>query len=492
MKNPINFGRTGSLVGALLMAGSLMAAEAKKSDAAQEPTEVLFFFDTEDYTSSGANDPVRDLANLFTEEGVRGHFAIVGYLCRQLIDWKRWDVLEALKPHLVGTQTLYHSRHPDICEISDLKDYGQAYRNVLTEEAQGIGMIEAMTGKKCICAVPPGNSKTYVAMYVYADLGIPFYCDTVVSDYWANNVKERHGDLWYCNVRHILYSYSFERLIPGLEAKGHETDWDSAFNLWATRPRIILYCHPNTANRLGFWDWPNYRGGNRCEWGKWKLVDPRDPADTKTYYERLRTFLRRFKADRRFRITNLEEIQARVRPRPPVTRKDVPVMRRELAKDLGPIDSPSLSVADCFQAAVRFLCGEKEYRPGKVHGFLEKPVGVTAAVTLTRADVERAARDISLDGFLPSEIAVGAATVGPADFLFAALELLDTDAASVTVTPREQLGDFDRHGLTALKTFSPARPDRWVHTPEFKDEYLGDRLRWQLWTLRHDETCPRK
>lgn len=478
-------GRTGALVGAVLAIGSLVAADVKSS-AVRKPTEVLFFFDTEDYTASGANDPVRDLANLFTEEGIRGHFAIVGYLCRQLVEWKRWDVIEALKPHLVGTQTLYHSRHPDICEISDLRDYGQAYRNVMFEELQGVGMIEAMTGKKCICAVPPGNSKTYVAMYAYADMGIPFYCDTVISDYWADNVKERHGDLWYCNIRHILYSYTFERLIPGWEKKGHETDWDSCFEFWATRPRIILYCHPNTANRHGFWDWPNYRGGNNCEWGKWELMKERDPEDTKIYYARLRALLKRFKADRRFRITNLEEIQARVKPRPPVTRAEVTVMRRELANDLGPIDDPSLSVADCFQAAVRFLRGEKEYRPGKVYGFLEKPEGVTAPVILKREDVVKAAEGIRLDGFLPSEIAVGKTTVGPADYLFAALELLDANAETVEVKPREQLGDFDRHGLKALKSFSPARPDRWIHTPEFKDEYLGDRLRWQFWTLRHE------
>ena len=35
-------------------------------------TKIMFLFDTEDYTCDRSNDAIRDIANLLTEEGVRG------------------------------------------------------------------------------------------------------------------------------------------------------------------------------------------------------------------------------------------------------------------------------------------------------------------------------------------------------------------------------------------------------------------------------------
>ncbi len=68
-------------------------------------TEVLFFFDTEDFTANRSADAIADLARICTSEGVIGHFALVGLLARQLVAWKRWDVLEALAGHDIGTHS---------------------------------------------------------------------------------------------------------------------------------------------------------------------------------------------------------------------------------------------------------------------------------------------------------------------------------------------------------------------------------------------------
>ena len=55
----------------------------------------------------------------------------------------------------------------------------------------------------------------------------------------------------------------------------------------------------------------------------------------------------------------------------------------------------------------------------------------------------------------------------------------------MTVTPRDQLGSFaDAPGLEDLRI---AGSDKWcIHSPDFKDEYLSDRLRYQLWTARYE------
>jgi len=87
---------------------------------------------------------------------------------------------------------------------------------------------------------------------------------------------------------------------------------------------------------------------------------------------------------------------------------------------------------------------------------------------------------MDLSRFLPPEVRVGGTTIGPADFLMAALDVLVTGTDKVTVCPREQLGSFKL--IAPFEKYRMA--NTWMHTPEFKDEYLTDRLRLQLWTMR--------
>ena len=59
---------------AVALVSFLVVLAASKSASAN--TEVMVFFDAEDFTSDRANDTIRDLANLCTEEGVRAQFAL--------------------------------------------------------------------------------------------------------------------------------------------------------------------------------------------------------------------------------------------------------------------------------------------------------------------------------------------------------------------------------------------------------------------------------
>ena len=115
------------------------------SAATSGKTEVLVFFDAEDFTSNRANDTIRDLANLCTEESVRAQFAIVGYLAHEIMRYGRKDVVSALRPHVIGTQSLYHSIHPNILEKSDREDHELAYWDVYADELLGCKWIREMS-----------------------------------------------------------------------------------------------------------------------------------------------------------------------------------------------------------------------------------------------------------------------------------------------------------------------------------------------------------
>ena len=81
-------------------------------------TDIIFSFDTEDFTSNRAADAILEEAQLFTEEGVRGCFCLVGLLAEQLVNWGRTDVLDALKNHEINSHTYGHTLHPMINEYT--------------------------------------------------------------------------------------------------------------------------------------------------------------------------------------------------------------------------------------------------------------------------------------------------------------------------------------------------------------------------------------
>ena len=267
------------------------------------------------------------------------------------------------------------------------------------------------------------------------------------------------------------------------DGSGSEPDYEKALNRMAAHRRIILYMHPNMAVFTEFWDNVNYRKGAYTPFGKWKIAPERPAAETAEFYARLRRFFRRLKADSRFELTDLDRVRAAEVPRKAITRDEIPVLLAAMKNGLHCTRRPSRSVADVFQAAVRFLKGEQTAQPSRVFGFLSRPVGVSSPVEVSAADLRLAAERIDLSTFIPPSIAVGDVEIGPADFLIAALEVLSAGAEKVTVTPREQLGDLD--GFATLRDFKPR--GGWILSPDFRDDYVSDRLRWQFWTLRYND-----
>jgi len=218
-------------------------------------------------------------------------------------------------------------------------------------------------------------------------------------------------------------------------------------------------------------------------WGAWKPAPKRPEAETKAYFAKVRELVRALKADGRFEITDLSRLY-RPEIRRDLSRDDLPAVKAALSSALGPLERPgSWCVADVFKAVVGFLRGEGPHTPGKVYGFLSEPRGVESETSVSRQELVEAARRMDVSRFLPASIDVGGREIGPADFLFAALDALTTSADRFAIRPRDQLGDLD--AFPELKSFRLR--GTWVHTPQLEDRYLSDRLRWQLWTLRRDD-----
>ncbi|MDF2686621.1 MAG: hypothetical protein K0S55_1803 [Clostridia bacterium] len=436
-------------------------------------SDIIFSFDTEDFTSNYAADAIRDLAIILENEDIKGNFCMVGLVAKQLLSWKRYDVLEALKKHEIGFHSLAHSIHPTINEYTDIEDYKIAYDEFIKQECEGIGMVKAVTGaEKLYTAVPPGNCKSYVAMYAYSDLGIPSYCDSILE-------TTDGAGRYFCNAFHLEYFIALEEIF-----------FNNYFNLktliekLAKRDKTIIYTHPNIILYNEFWDKVNYYKENLYSFGNWKEPQRRHIEEVEKFYLKFKLFIKELKDDGRFNFKTIKDIVEAENKKPIriITKDMLPEIRKELLINFEPVISPmSFSISDIFCAVVSFFKGADSYIAEKSYGFLNEPFSVDNCYTLKASSISEAAKKIDINNFLPSKIEIDGINIGPADFLFAALDILCEKSNVITVKPRSQQIDLSLYpALMNLQL-----KGTWMSSDTFDDNYLSSRLRLQAWTIRY-------
>jgi hypothetical protein len=232
-----------------------------------------------------------------------------------------------------------------------------------------------------------------------------------------------------------------------------------------------------------FWDSLNYKGTNKYEFGHWDEPQRRTSEEVLHFYDSLRLFIKRLKNDGRFTFRTIGDIYREHAVLPPrkVTRDMLPQLRSALLSRFGYITEPvSLSLSDLFAAVTAFLRGDDVFVPGEIYGFLETPSGVGEKCIISAADLIKAAKKLDLSGFLPVKIMTGDIYIGPADYLFAALDLLCDGDDKIYIKPKPQQCPLDE--FPYLRDLSLR--GSWMYSPDFHDEYLSDRLRLQAWTIR--------
>ena len=434
-------------------------------------TDIIFSLDTEDFTSNRSADAIYREAEIYREEGIRAGFCVVGLLAKQLENWGRTDVLEALKHHDIGTHTYGHSLHPTINEYTDIESYEDAHNELMRQETMAVEMIKHATGRYPIFSCPPGNQKTYVGMYGFADLNIPIYADTFCDTADGEGV-------FYCNIYQTQYTFGLESFIYNDSDEFMKEKLDEL----AKHKRAIIFTHPNSAVFDSTWDIENYCKKNLCEFGQWK-EPPRKPEEvTERFYSNIRKFVKLVKADERFNVTSYSELvntlskeEKRV-----IKISDVPFLYNAISKEFITVRNPiSLSLSDIFLACHSFLNGKDEHICGKVYGFLDTPFGITESVTVTADDLKAAAKEMDVSGFLPERITVGDSVIGPADFIRAAMKVIMGEDV-VTITPDTQLPSLELLPKTMNCNFKT-----WIiQSDDFEDNYLSKRLKLQSWTMR--------
>ena len=446
-------------------------------------TEVLFSFDTEDYTNPGADDAVLRLARLLGEEGVRGCFNIVAVLARALAERGRTDILAALRPHEIGYHGYDHSWHPNMVEYTDVEDWDEGYRRFLEKEGRGLRIVRDIFERDEIFAfVPPGNSITSQAIWGFRELGVPLCSGSLFKG------TEGRG-VWYCGALNLENNCYIDDILLAEGAGGIRRRLDE----YAGWKRVVVCCHPNIIHYEEFWDALNMKGKNRVEWGKWILPAPRPAAAVERFYADFREAVRLFRDDGRFEIVTYGDIRARTRDR---ERRRLPLPRLlELAERMRrgvfrPEKDADFSPADLFFAAAHYLAGGgaggAAYGTEPALGPLREPSGVPRPVEVAAEQLRAAARELAGCGRVPHEIALApcggggyAGPIGPRDFLDAACRVL-AGAERAVLRPQAQLPDIA--GFYRLDEFK--LKNTWMHADDFEDRWVSRRLKWQSWTIR--------
>ena len=435
-------------------------------------TDIIFSFDTEDFTSSRAADGILYEANLFREEGVTGNFCVVGLLAKHLKDWGRQDVIDALSHHEIGTHTYGHTLHPMINEYTDLESFDDALAEMLRQESEGVDLIKENLGVDRVwAACPPGNQKSYVAMYGYHKMGIPIYADTFCDTEFGTGA-------YYCNIFHLYYAFGIEWFLRDAT----EEDIKAKLDELAQREFAVIYTHPNMIIKDDFWDAINYHKENLVPFGEWIEAPDLPKEITDKVLKNMRLLVRMIKNDPRFRITTYSAVAAELAKEGErvVKKEDAPYLLSCLKERFFPEQSPvSLSLADMVLAARDFLLGKSEHICGDVYGTLAKPYEIEKSIVVTKDDMIKSCDQIKDGEFLPEKILVGGEYIGPADWLYASLEIVcGNDSAKVE--PKEQLPCLDCMPEVRDSDFKGT----WQHSDSFEDNYLSDRLRYQSYTMR--------
>lgn len=435
-------------------------------------TDIIFSFDTEDFTSKRAADGILYEANLFKEEGVKGCFLVVGLLAKHLKEWGRYDVIEALSHHEIGTHTYGHTLHPIINEYTDIEDFYEAQSELIRQETLAIEYLKETFGiDKVYTACPPGNQKSYVAMYGYHKMGIPVYADTFCDTEYGTGA-------YYCNIFHVNYTFGIEWFLRDNGEEGIKKVLDEL----AKRERAVIFTHPNMIIKNDFWDAVNYHKENLVPFGQW--IEPEDLPDeiTQTVLKNMRTLVRMVKNDPRFRITTYSELAKELAEEGErtVTKEMIEPLYKKLKSNFFPVQEPiSLSLADMMLSARDILLGKNEHICSDVYGFLSKPYEIENEMTVSAQDIISACAQIKDGEFLPEKIKVGEKHIGPADWLIGAMEVI-LGEKEVKITRKPQLPSLD----CMPEVRDCAFKGTWQHSDSFEDNYLSDRLRYQSWTMR--------
>lgn len=465
--------------------------------AAPPRVHVVLWFDTEDYLLPASDDAALHVAQLLTDEGIRGTFKVVGEKARTLERRKRDDVIAALKKHEIGYHSNYHSVHPTPAQYLSTLGWDEGVVEFDRRERPGFDDVKRIFGTTPTCYGQPGSSWGPQSFGAMRNWGMNIYLDG------GSHLGIDGKPHWYCG---LFTMFKLEHM-PRTGLGGPKDRKEAEDKFLAARAKLLkeggglvsVIYHPCEFVHKQFWDGVNFKLGANPPRDQWQLPPQKTPEETRIAYETFIEWVRFMKRfdDVRF-VTATEAAQlyrddakgrkfteAEVRDLARAVTEDVTFVRRERY---------TLAASEVLAILNRYLVDRPAgkdtgvswqgtpYGPATATPALEGPVTADwSQFTRTAADV---ADYLKRHGRVPPTVWLGSVAVPPEAYLTAlakvVAELADGKAAPKDVEVRPAR-------LAAGKYVADDGPNLWgwvIFPKGVRAPAMMELARRQAWTIK--------
>ena len=266
---------------------------------------VSFSFDVEDYITPPEielDDLLKMLADVMTEEQVKGTFFLIGEKMRCLRDRGREDVLKSLRRQDVGSHTSMGSIHPTVTERMEHADWSDGVARMAADEVAGIREMTEILGTPVSSLARHGGSYSPQLVAALGRMGLPYV-----------NSPSRlpgHNITWYCNALNfysclIAFQESYftresflakEKQFFALCKENKNYDWIG-----------IFHSHPCKI-KMTFFGCRNYYDGIYTPPERWLIPDVRDDYTFEGLRKNFALHCRHLRKDSRFTVMSFKEL----------------------------------------------------------------------------------------------------------------------------------------------------------------------------------------
>ena len=302
--------------------------------------DAVLLFDVEDVFSPpdvGSDDSIMELAQILTEEGLRGNFLYIGDRALLLKQRRRHDVIDSMAPHDVGLHTL-SAQHPCGPEYVAGKDWAEGLAEALRHERKGVQIIEDVFGRRA-CALSthwffasphaqraaallelpyvyayPSAPPLYTLSWYAGALGIPWFSPTLGGQPFRPYFEEGFDDSYHDRA---AFNAIKDKLDEHIDVCLREKQPFLALLLYhPARVRLIdhidCFMTPNGLNRP------------RAEWGRYGNPRRYTPQQVRDNLANFRELVRWIRTDPRLNVLTVSEVARKYGRQPDVmTRTEI-------------------------------------------------------------------------------------------------------------------------------------------------------------------------
>ena len=428
-----------------------------------------------------------------TEVGVTGTFFVIGEKARSLEERGRSDVIEAMAAHDIGSHTNLGSIHPTVTEILEFADWDQGVQVMLENESVGFEELERIFAVPVTTLARHGGSYGPQLVYALGQMGKGYVYSPV-------KLPGRHA-VWFCNTLNFHGDYGsfddvyfkdelFNPVFDSLQENFRE-------DVKGLDMISFFACHPTKIRAEQFWDFNFYEGANPPVDS---LLPPTlRPAESmvsaRNNFRKLMQFL---KDQDYIEVTTISSLMERFSYVPDyIFKKDLERITAKIVADGKVVYDDVYSPAEVFSALSQsvYEYGVQGKLPGKLRR--SSPLGPMvmpdekpglASVSMEQVfELAGASTEIIRNrGYLPSELSLGAASIGTGSLmhLFSSAYL---DISAKNEQDSYEVIPFDGYPKEHEEEIIGevfAYKDWIVHRTDLDMSHLAEITRMQLWTLK--------